>query len=228
MIPLDIVRHIAALKRRASHIGLLPLSHMLRGDSPYGGEPRLTGAGRHTNVLWHYENAGSVQIGRKEKIGMGEAVRFTVSRWISFFSAPILPLLCILVIVVLAILFGFIQMIPIVGDIVVDGLGWPLILLAGRMRPGWATVLLMVCIVLPALQIVLLGAIGRGDREVTLIWPPLLLAVLWFFSRCWQPGRSVSAARVMASSDTSLRRSWKAATSPPSSAALSSSAKIVG
>jgi hypothetical protein len=39
---------------------------MLRGDSPYGGEPLFTSAGRHTNVLWHHENAGSVQIGRKE------------------------------------------------------------------------------------------------------------------------------------------------------------------
>ncbi len=64
----------------------------------------------------------------------------------------------------------------------------PLILLIGRMRPGWATMLLIACTALPAIQIVFLGSTGRGDREETLIWPALLLAALWVFSRYWQPG----------------------------------------
>jgi len=46
--------------------------------------------------------------------------------------------------------------------------------------------------------------------------------------RCWQTGRKVSAARAMAESSTPFNRSWKAATSPPSSAARSSLAKIAG
>ena len=66
MILLDIVRHIAALKRCASHIGLPTVPGMLRRDSPHGGEPCLTDAGRRANVLWHHEDAGSVQIGRQE------------------------------------------------------------------------------------------------------------------------------------------------------------------
>lgn len=73
----------------------------------------------------------AVQVARREKIGMGEAFRFTVNRYLSFFSAPLFPLLFVLGIVVLCILFGFFHMIPIVGDILVDGLGWPLVLLAG-------------------------------------------------------------------------------------------------
>jgi hypothetical protein len=73
----------------------------------------------------------AVQIARKEKIGMGEALRFTLARWVSFFSAPLFPLLFILVLVVLAIVFGLFHLIPVFGDVVVDGLGWPLILLAG-------------------------------------------------------------------------------------------------
>jgi hypothetical protein len=73
----------------------------------------------------------AVQLARKEKIGISEAVRFTRDRWRSFFFAPIFPLGAILVIVVLTIIFGLFHLIPLIGDIFVDGLGWPLILLAG-------------------------------------------------------------------------------------------------
>ena len=73
----------------------------------------------------------AVQVARKEKIGIGEAVRFTMARWVSFFSAPLFPLLLVLVIVIFLIIFGLFHLIPWVGDIIVDGLGWPLVLLAG-------------------------------------------------------------------------------------------------
>jgi hypothetical protein len=73
----------------------------------------------------------AVQIARKEKIGMGEALRFTKSRLVSYFSAPLVPLAGVVVFVVLLILFGLVHMIPLLGDIVVDGIGWPLVLLAG-------------------------------------------------------------------------------------------------
>jgi hypothetical protein len=73
----------------------------------------------------------AVQIARKEKIGMGEAIRFTLARYVSFFSAPLFPLLGVLFFVVCLIIFGILHLIPAVGDIVVDGLGWPLVLLAG-------------------------------------------------------------------------------------------------
>jgi hypothetical protein len=73
----------------------------------------------------------AVQIARKEKIGLGEALRFTRSRLVSYFCAPLVPLAGILVFIVLLILFGLFHLIPLFGDIVVDGIGWPLVLLAG-------------------------------------------------------------------------------------------------
>lgn len=73
----------------------------------------------------------AVQIARREKVGMAEAIRFAWSRYLSYFSAPAFPLVFVLVIVVFCILFGFLHLIPGFGDIVVDGLGWPLIILAG-------------------------------------------------------------------------------------------------
>jgi hypothetical protein len=72
----------------------------------------------------------AVQITRREKIGLGEAVRFTLSKWGAFFSAPLFPLLGVVIIAALLILYCFIHLIPIFGD-VVDGLLWPLIILAG-------------------------------------------------------------------------------------------------
>jgi hypothetical protein len=73
----------------------------------------------------------AVQIARKEKISMMEALRFTGSRYVSFFAAPLFPLVFVVVIVVFLIIFGLFHLIPLFGDIVVDGLGWPLILLCG-------------------------------------------------------------------------------------------------
>jgi hypothetical protein len=73
----------------------------------------------------------AVEVARREKIGMGEAIRFTLSHYLSFFSAPIFPLLGVLLFVVFLIVFGLFHLIPVFGDIVVDGLGWPLVLLSG-------------------------------------------------------------------------------------------------
>ncbi|MBY0522590.1 MAG: hypothetical protein K2R98_04305 [Gemmataceae bacterium] len=73
----------------------------------------------------------AVQIARNDKIGMSEAIRFVTQRYVSFLSAPIFPLLFVAFMVVLLIIYGLFFMIPVVGDIVVAGLGWPLVFLAG-------------------------------------------------------------------------------------------------
>jgi hypothetical protein len=73
----------------------------------------------------------TVQLARKEKISIGEALRFTWARIASYFTAPLFPLVFVVAVLILLIVYGWLHMIPIVGDIVVDGLGWPLVLLAG-------------------------------------------------------------------------------------------------
>jgi hypothetical protein len=72
----------------------------------------------------------AIQLTRKEKISLGEAVKFTISRFTSFFTAPLIPLIGVILFLVLLILFGVLHLIPLVGDII-DGIGWPLVLLAG-------------------------------------------------------------------------------------------------
>lgn len=73
----------------------------------------------------------SVQVARNDKIGMAEALRFVTARYGSFLSAPLFPLLFVAFTVFLLCLYGLFFMIPVLGDVIVAGLGWPLVFLAG-------------------------------------------------------------------------------------------------
>jgi hypothetical protein len=73
----------------------------------------------------------AVQLARKDRVGMVEALRFVWARIVSYFTAPLLPLLFIGVCVVALFFFGLIHMIPWFGDVLWSGLFWPLIILAG-------------------------------------------------------------------------------------------------
>ena len=73
----------------------------------------------------------AVQVTRGEKIGLREALRFTVKRILSYLMAPLFPLAFVFVSLIFMVMFGVIHMIPIFGDIVVDGLLWWLMLICG-------------------------------------------------------------------------------------------------
>jgi hypothetical protein len=72
----------------------------------------------------------AVQIARGEKIGLTDAVNFTVKRVVSFLTAPLFPIGFILVLIVLAIIFGLFQWIPLFGDFF-SGILWVLPLILG-------------------------------------------------------------------------------------------------
>ncbi len=73
----------------------------------------------------------AVQIARGEKIGLREAMRFTLKRLLSYLMAPLFPLAFVFVILVFMAIFGIIHMIPVFGDIAWDGLLWWLMLICG-------------------------------------------------------------------------------------------------
>jgi hypothetical protein len=73
----------------------------------------------------------AVQLARKDRVGMVEALRFVWARIVSYFTAPLIPLVFIAVCVVGLFIFGLIHMIPWFGDVVWSGLLWPLVILAG-------------------------------------------------------------------------------------------------
>jgi len=73
----------------------------------------------------------AVQVARGERIGMGEAIRFTSKRLISYLAAPIFPLVLVVLLLIFTTFFGIFFMIPIFGDILVAGLFWPVTLMIG-------------------------------------------------------------------------------------------------
>jgi hypothetical protein len=91
-----------------------------------------------------------VQIARKEKIGLGEALRFAVAHYRSYFFASLAPLLGVAAILVLLVLFGVIHLIAVVGELWV-GLLWPVVVVLGL-----------------AMAVVLVGLVGWPLIQVTI------------------------------------------------------------
>jgi hypothetical protein len=72
-----------------------------------------------------------VQIAGKEGGGLRDAIRFVKARYLSYFFSPIVPILLIFAVVLGCVVFGVFHLIPLFGDIVVDGLFWWIPLGAG-------------------------------------------------------------------------------------------------
>jgi hypothetical protein len=68
----------------------------------------------------------AVQITRQEKTGWLEALRFTCKRYLSYVTAPLFPMAFMLALVILMVIYGFIHMIPGLGELI-DALFWWLI-----------------------------------------------------------------------------------------------------
>lgn len=78
----------------------------------------------------------TVQLTRGEKIGLREAVRFTLKRFVSYLMAPLFPLAVVLVVLIFMLLFSIPHLIPWVGDVLWDGLLWWLMLICGVVMAG--------------------------------------------------------------------------------------------
>src|SRR5205085_4748117 len=74
----------------------------------------------------------AVQVARNEKVGMRETIRFVRERFQSYFSAPVFPLIFLGILTFFLILFGFFSgLIPIIGDVLLSGLLWPIVIVLG-------------------------------------------------------------------------------------------------
>ncbi len=73
----------------------------------------------------------AVQFGGKDRISLRQAFQFVANRYISYLLSPLVPLLIIAVIVFIMSIYGAVALIPIVGDILLYGLGFPLVILGG-------------------------------------------------------------------------------------------------
>jgi len=74
----------------------------------------------------------ALQNAQGEKPGMTEAIRYSLKRFMSFFTAPLAPFTIIFAIGLFILLLGLLGNIPIAGEIII-GLGMPLALFAGML-----------------------------------------------------------------------------------------------
>jgi hypothetical protein len=72
----------------------------------------------------------AVQLAGKDRPGLMETIRFVLARYVSYLSAPLVPLVFIALIVFLSILYGVFHLIPVLGDIL-DSVAWPVMILLG-------------------------------------------------------------------------------------------------
>ncbi len=73
----------------------------------------------------------AVQFAGKERVTLSQAARFVLARYTSYLLSPLVPLGVIAVIVIGLAVYGLVAMIPILGDLILYGLGLPLVLLGG-------------------------------------------------------------------------------------------------
>jgi hypothetical protein len=117
----------------------------------------------------------AVQIARNESVGLVEAVRFTAKRFGSYITAPLFPLAFVFIVLVMLSIFGLLHMIPVVGDIFIDGIFWPLTLIAGL-----AMALALVC--LPSWPLMAATVSAEGSDS----WEAVSRAYSYVINRPWQ------------------------------------------
>lgn len=88
-----------------------------------------------TLVVWAFfggaiTRIAALEFAGRDTVGMFDAMRFVADRYGHYLAAPLVPLVFIFGLMIVAILFGLVHLIPGVGDLW-DGLLWPIPLLLG-------------------------------------------------------------------------------------------------
>jgi hypothetical protein len=73
----------------------------------------------------------AVQLAGKGPISLGQAVRFVRHRYLAYLGAPLVPIVIIGACVLGLVLYGVLGLIPVVGDLLVLGLGLPVVIVGG-------------------------------------------------------------------------------------------------
>ncbi len=106
---------------------------------------------------------------------MSEAVRFTMKRLMYYVTAPLFPLVFVVGLLIIMIIFGYFSMIPILGDIVVSGLFWWVMIGFGLL-----------------MAVALVGLIGWPLMSATIStegtdsWEAVSRSYTYVFQRPWQ------------------------------------------
>lgn len=117
-----------------------------------------------TLAVWAYfggaiTRIAVLQLGGKEPPSLAEALRFVTQKYVHYLAAPLVPLFFVAGIVVVTMIFGFIHLIPYLGDLI-NGVLWPIPLLL-----GFAQALLLVGLVGYPLMFATISAEGTDTFD---------------------------------------------------------------
>ncbi len=115
---------------------LRPVAYLFHPKATAGQKIYFLTVALWTILVWSIFGGGisrmaGMELARDESIPMREALSFSIKRLQSLAFAPLAPLILMLALLVLTSVFGLVFMIPIVGDILLGGLGWIFPLLVG-------------------------------------------------------------------------------------------------
>jgi hypothetical protein len=80
----------------------------------------------------------AIQYTRKGPISLKQALRFVAKRYVGYAGGPLIPLGLIALSVLGLIVYGLLGLIPLLGDLIIFGIGLPLILIAGAVMTFFA------------------------------------------------------------------------------------------
>jgi hypothetical protein len=119
----------------------------------------------------------AVQLANKGPISLGQAVNFVAQRYTSYLGAPLVPIAIIAAVVFGLIIYSFVALIPILGDVVLFGFGLPIVLAGGAIM----TVFLIGLIGYPMMYCTLSA---EGDQSDTI--DALSRSVNYVYQAPWQ------------------------------------------
>lgn len=119
----------------------------------------------------------AVQLANKGPISLRQAVKFVAARYTSFLLAPVVPLIIIGVVAVGLIVYGVVGMIPFIGDLLIYGIGMPLIIAGGAVMAVFLVGLVGYPLMYPTLSV-------EGDASDT--FDALSRSINYVYQAPWQ------------------------------------------
>lgn len=108
---------------------LKPVTYLFHPQARFAHRIYLLGVILSTILIWSFfggaiTRMAAMELARHESVQMTEAIKFSRGRVRDLVLAPLVPLLLVAGVMVLSVIFGFLYMVPVLGDILLGGLGW--------------------------------------------------------------------------------------------------------
>lgn len=108
---------------------LKPVTYLFHPEARFAHRVYLLAVIISTILIWSFfggaiTRMAAMELARHESVQVTEAVKFSRSRVRDLVLAPLVPMLLVAGIVILSVIFGLLYMIPVLGDILLGGLGW--------------------------------------------------------------------------------------------------------